>query len=627
MSVIATPTQRGRPGLHEGDQRHRHDAAPRRLPEGPERAPARGEVVADGLRRLARATRRCSPRRSGPRSLPRAGCAKDSVEVEGYVRGFSRRRPDVDVTMLRFANIIGPEMPHPAHRPTSTLPVVPTVLGLRRAAAVRARGRRRRGDAPRHRRGRRRGRTTSPATASCSSPRRAPAGRPAGRCPCRARGSSVGRAGPARRGLADFSPEQMRFLAYGRGVDTTRMREVLGLRARVHDARGLRRLRPRHGCDRAAPPTASGPPSTRRSRRSAARPSARRRRVTAPRARQVGPIGSPASRWRNARRRRTPHRASAPRGRADRPDAGRGHRRAPPGDADPAGGDRSRRPATSRRAVADALAFLAAPADRRLRGRRVRLRPRADRHRAAGRCCARSTGGGSGSRCAGIENIPTDGGALVVANHSGTIAARRAHDPARRARRAPRHAAPADARRRPGVPDAVRRRARPQGRCHPRVQRRRRAAAARAASSSASGRRASRASASRSASGTSCSGSAAAASCRRRCGRGMPIVPCSIVGAEEIYPMIGNIRAAGPAARACPTSRSRRPSRWLGPLGLVPLPSKWIIEFGEPIAHRRATPAAPPTTRCWSSTSPTRCARPSSRPSTRCSMQRRSVFF
>lgn len=22
---------------------------------------------------------------------------------------------------------------------------------------------------------------------------------------------------------------------------------------------------------------------------------------------------------------------------------------------------------------------------------------------------------------------------------------------------------------------------------------------------------------------------------------------------------------------------------WLGPLGLVPLPSKWIIEFGEPI--------------------------------------------
>ena len=29
-------------------------------------------------------------------------------------------------------------------------------------------------------------------------------------------------------GLADFSPEQVRFLTYGRGVDTTRMRETLG---------------------------------------------------------------------------------------------------------------------------------------------------------------------------------------------------------------------------------------------------------------------------------------------------------------------------------------------------------------------------------------------------------------
>jgi 1-acyl-sn-glycerol-3-phosphate acyltransferase len=56
---------------------------------------------------------------------------------------------------------------------------------------------------------------------------------------------------------------------------------------------------------------------------------------------------------------------------------------------------------------------------------------------------------------------------------------------------------------------------------------------------------------------------------------------------------------------------------WLGPLGLVPLPSKWIIEFGEPI--RPTTGTARPTTRCWSSTSPTRCARPSSRRSTPCS--------
>src|SRR3954449_2485918 len=42
------------------------------------------------------------------RAMPRAGFGKDSVEVEGYVRGFSRRRPDVDVSVLRFANVMGP---------------------------------------------------------------------------------------------------------------------------------------------------------------------------------------------------------------------------------------------------------------------------------------------------------------------------------------------------------------------------------------------------------------------------------------------------------------------------------------------------------------------------------------
>jgi UDP-glucose 4-epimerase len=42
-----------------------------------------------------------------PNRLPRAGFAKDSVEVEGYVRGFSRRRPDVTVSMLRFATSLG----------------------------------------------------------------------------------------------------------------------------------------------------------------------------------------------------------------------------------------------------------------------------------------------------------------------------------------------------------------------------------------------------------------------------------------------------------------------------------------------------------------------------------------
>ena len=60
---------------------------------------------------------------------PRTGFAKDSVEVESYVRGFARRRPDVEVTVLRFANIMGPGIDTPLTRYFS-LPVVPTVLGF-----------------------------------------------------------------------------------------------------------------------------------------------------------------------------------------------------------------------------------------------------------------------------------------------------------------------------------------------------------------------------------------------------------------------------------------------------------------------------------------------------------------
>lgn len=42
-----------------------------------------------------------------PRALSR-GLAKEATELEGHVRGFARRRPDVEITMLRFANVIGP---------------------------------------------------------------------------------------------------------------------------------------------------------------------------------------------------------------------------------------------------------------------------------------------------------------------------------------------------------------------------------------------------------------------------------------------------------------------------------------------------------------------------------------
>ena len=62
----------------------------------------------------------------------------------------------------------------------------------------------------------------------------------------------------------------------------------------------------------------------------------------------------------------------------------------------------------------------------------------------------------------------------------------------------------------------------------------------------------------------------------------VPIVPCSIVGAEEIYPIVGNMKTLArllglPYLPVTPTFPL------LGPLGMIPLPSKWIIEFGEPI--------------------------------------------
>jgi 1-acyl-sn-glycerol-3-phosphate acyltransferase len=63
---------------------------------------------------------------------------------------------------------------------------------------------------------------------------------------------------------------------------------------------------------------------------------------------------------------------------------------------------------------------------------------------------------------------------------------------------------------------------------------------------------------------------------------GAPIVPVSIVGSEEIHPVLGNAKTLArllnlPYFPLTPTFP------WLGPLGFVPFPSKWYIEFGEPI--------------------------------------------
>lgn len=63
---------------------------------------------------------------------------------------------------------------------------------------------------------------------------------------------------------------------------------------------------------------------------------------------------------------------------------------------------------------------------------------------------------------------------------------------------------------------------------------------------------------------------------------GVPIVPVSIVGAEEIYPLVGNVPSLA-RLLGLPYLPITPFFPLLGPLGLIPLPSKWIIEFGEPI--------------------------------------------
>lgn len=63
-----------------------------------------------------------------PRTAPRSGYTQDITEVEAYARGFGRRRPDVDLTILRFANFIGPEIDTTITKYLS-LPLIPTVLG------------------------------------------------------------------------------------------------------------------------------------------------------------------------------------------------------------------------------------------------------------------------------------------------------------------------------------------------------------------------------------------------------------------------------------------------------------------------------------------------------------------
>src|SRR4051794_14694343 len=63
-----------------------------------------------------------------PRAVPRGSYARDILDIEGYVRGFRRRRPDVSATVLRFAPFLSSTADTTLTRYFAQ-PVVPTVVG------------------------------------------------------------------------------------------------------------------------------------------------------------------------------------------------------------------------------------------------------------------------------------------------------------------------------------------------------------------------------------------------------------------------------------------------------------------------------------------------------------------
>ena len=71
----------------------------------------------------------------------------------------------------------------------------------------------------------------------------------------------------------------------------------------------------------------------------------------------------------------------------------------------------------------------------------------------------------------------------------------------------------------------------------------------------------------------------------------VPIIPVSIVGSEEIYPLIARAPALA-RALGVPYFPVTPLFPWLGPIGMIPLPSKWIIQFGEAIATDELPPGA-----------------------------------
>lgn len=178
-----------------------------------------------------------------PAHAPRSGWPKDCAEVEGYARGFARRRPDAIITTLRFANIVGPRI-RTGLTGYFSLPVIPTVLGfdarlqfiheddaldiIRRAVIERVPG------------------TFNVAGDGVMTLAQAVrrTGRPWMPVPAPLF-ASVGR-GLARTSDADFSTEQVRFLTYGRVLDTSKVERTFGWHPHYSTAQAFEDFVQRH---------------------------------------------------------------------------------------------------------------------------------------------------------------------------------------------------------------------------------------------------------------------------------------------------------------------------------------------------------------------------------------------
>ncbi len=172
-----------------------------------------------------------------PHDRSTGGYAKDAVEVEGYVRGFARRRPDIEVSMLRLANILGPTIDNALTRYLA-MPVVPTVAGfdprlqllheddaleVLRLATVSSR----------------------PGIVNVAGDGVVTLSqllRQAGRVRVPVPAGAVGLVGTLVRnsGVVDFTAEESRYLRYGRVVDTTRLQTGFGYTPRFTTTQTVR---------------------------------------------------------------------------------------------------------------------------------------------------------------------------------------------------------------------------------------------------------------------------------------------------------------------------------------------------------------------------------------------------